>query len=70
MASSKTGGQRDSATALTPLPSLKHDTSSEPRMLTPSEQDWLRANKRVATTVMLDVIAAKKQGQAARTGTV
>ncbi len=40
-----------------PLPSLKHDTSSVPRMLTPSEIDWLRHNKKV----MLDRLFAKAE---------
>ncbi|MBK8963376.1 MAG: hypothetical protein IPM75_09920 [Candidatus Competibacteraceae bacterium] len=42
----KTGGANDSGSALTVLPSLKDDTSSAPRMLTPSEIDWLKRNQK------------------------
>ncbi|MBK7542462.1 MAG: hypothetical protein IPP10_14520 [Candidatus Competibacteraceae bacterium] len=42
----KTGGANDSGSALTVLPSLKRDTSSAPRMLTPSEIDWLKRNQK------------------------
>ncbi len=40
------GGENNSDSALKPLPSLKDDTSSVPRMLTPSEIAWLRQNKK------------------------
>ena len=46
MDSSNTGGENALDSALTVLPSLKHDTSSAPRMLTPSEIDWLRQHKK------------------------
>jgi len=46
METSNLGGGNSSDLALNPLPSLKHDTSSAPRMLTPSEVDWLRQNKK------------------------
>lgn len=46
MATSKNGGETDSDSALTLLPSLKHDTSSAPRMLTPSEIEWLRRHNK------------------------
>ena len=42
------GGLKDSASALTVLPSLRDDISSAPRMLTPSEISWLRQNKQAA----------------------
>ena len=45
MATLNRGGESNSVSALTPLPSLKDDTSSAPRMLTPSEIVWLRQNK-------------------------
>jgi len=57
MAISSPGGANSSDSVLMPLPSLKHDTSSVPRMLTPSEIDWLRHNKKV----MLDRLFAKAE---------
>jgi hypothetical protein len=53
------GGNSDTVMALTPLPSLKHDTSSAPRMLTSSEIDWLRRHKQGALDVLL--VMAKEQ---------
>lgn len=45
--------------ALSLLPSLRHDTSSAPRMLTPSEIDWLRRNKK-ATLERLIALANER----------
>jgi len=42
----KNGGSPDSVSALALLPSLRDDTSTEPRMLTPSEIDWLKRHNR------------------------
>lgn len=42
---SKTGGENASDTVLNFLRNLKRDTSSTPRMLTPSEQESLRTYK-------------------------
>ena len=57
------GGESDLDSALTVLPSLKHDTSSAPRMLTPSERDWLRRNKKAATKRALELIAESETRQ-------
>lgn len=46
MEHSKLGGNLASVLDSNVLPSLKHDTSSAPRMLTPYEIDWLREDKR------------------------
>lgn len=43
---SKTGGTKSSATALPVSRKAKHDISFVPRMLTPSEQDFLRQDLR------------------------
>ena len=56
-------GESDLDSALTVLPSLKHDTSFAPRMLTPSERDWLRRNKKAATKRALELIAESETRQ-------
>ena len=48
------GGKKSLAMASTDLPSLKPDTSLTPRMLTPSEIEWLRQNKRENNKYMLE----------------
>jgi hypothetical protein len=41
----KPGGNKNSATASTASPNPKPATSNAPRMLTPSEKEWLRQDK-------------------------
>ena len=50
MQPSKTGGVRYSDTVSSFLQKVKHDTSSTPRMLTPSEQRSLRLHARETGT--------------------
>jgi len=57
----KTGGVNGSDSDLNPLPSLKQDTSSERKTLTPSEKDWLRRNKRKATEVMQQALDDQRE---------
>lgn len=52
MAKAKIGGSINLDLVSTPLPSLKEDTSFEPRMLTPSEVDWLKQNKGASLAVL------------------
>ena len=40
------GGETDSDSDLSVLPSLRDDTSSAPRMLTPSEIEWLKRHQK------------------------
>jgi len=47
----KTGGAGNLDSDSKTLPSLKLDTSSEPRMLTPSEIAWLQDDKRRVLSV-------------------
>ena len=61
MANLNHGGEINTDSVLTPLPSLKHDTSSAPRMLTPSEIDWLQQNKAAAADKMVALLANMKQ---------
>lgn len=46
MESLNPGGSNGLDSALTVLPSLRDDTSSAPRMLTPSEIEWLRQHQK------------------------
>lgn len=57
------GGESNLDSALTVLPSLKDDTFSGPRMLTPSEIDWLRQNLKASYKELLR-IAAERDRQA------
>ncbi len=59
------GGKIDKDSALTSLPSLKQDTSSGPRMLTPSEIDWMRQNKKASAIKLAEIFAEMKKQQAA-----
>ena len=43
------GGENNLVSDLQILPSLKHDTSFAPRLLTSSEIAWLRQHKQVVT---------------------
>ena len=65
MALLKTGGSSNSDSDLTALPSLKHDTSSAPRMLTPSEIVWLQDDKRrvlsIGKDIMQDAMAKRER---------
>jgi hypothetical protein len=56
----KTGGASALDSALTVLPSLKHDTSSAPRMLTLSEIVWLRRNKQATAERITALLAARR----------
>ena len=59
-----TAGESDLNSALTVLPSLKHDTSSAPRMLTPSELDWLRRNEKAVSERAATLMAERKARRA------
>jgi len=64
MATLNSGGASSSDSALMLLPSLKDDTSSEPRMLTRSEIDWLKQNKKISLDKLLEmakVLGARQQ---------
>ncbi len=60
MANSKTGGMKDSDSALTRSPSPKRVTSHTPRMLTPSEIASLQQNKRQTAAKVKALLAATK----------
>ena len=57
-------GESDLDSALTVLPSLKHDTSFAPRMLTPSELDWLRRNEKAVSERAATLMAERKARRA------
>ncbi len=61
MAISNHGGAQSSATDSTPSPSQKPVTLSAPRMLTPSEQDWLRQHAKETAEQMREILRQKKQ---------
>lgn len=50
------GGKRNSDTVSTALPNRKPDTSSTPRMLTPSEIASLRQSKQENNRFMLETV--------------
>jgi|GEM_PF-6876201 hypothetical protein len=53
----RNSGQSNSDSALTVLPSLKQDTSLEPRILTPLEINWLKENKKEAAKKLKGIFA-------------
>ena len=51
------GGEPSSAMASMPLPNPKPSTYYAPKMLTPSEEDWLRQQVKADTEEMLRILA-------------
>ena len=51
------GGEPSSATASLPLQNPKPSTYYAPKMLTPSEEDWLRQQVKADTEEMLRILA-------------
>ena len=64
MEKSNPGGAPDSDSDSILLPSLKHDTSFAPRMLTPSEIDWLRRNKRASKAELEAIFNERERNNA------
>ena len=61
METSNPGGAPSLATASTPSPSRKPVTLAAPKMLTPSEQDWLRQHAKETAEQAREILRQKKQ---------